>query len=435
MQLISSKISLFIVGLLLFWVSSNLNFGKEHWRGVLESDAKGYYAYLPATFIYKDLNFGFFDSIEKNKYYDKNFFYDYRSYHNGKVIDKYYCGTAILEMPFFFAAHAVSKCSNVAADGFSKYYCLAINFSAIFYSLFGLFFLGKLLDFYKISEVNKSIVFLAITFGTNLFYYVVVEPGMSHVYSFALVSCFLYQAKKYIESFSLKRFFYMSILLGIIFLVRPLNLLILFAFPFLAGTKESLFLAFAAILKKIKWTFAALIVFLIISSIQLIIYKIASGSFFVYSYTGEGFDFSSPHMVDILFSYRKGLFLYTPLYLLSLGGIYYFIKRSKWESIWVTILFFGLTYVFSCWHSWWYGGSFSSRVYIEFLPLFAISFAIFLTEIKTLGKKIFLCLTFLLIIFNQIQTYQYRYNQIQWDGMTKEKYWDNFLRLDKLLSK
>lgn len=74
MQLISSKISLFIVGLLLFWVSSNLNFGKEHWRGVLESDAKGYYAYLPATFIYKDLNFGFFDSIEKNKYYDKNFF-------------------------------------------------------------------------------------------------------------------------------------------------------------------------------------------------------------------------------------------------------------------------------------------------------------------------------------------------------------------------
>ena len=31
----------------------------------MESDAKGYYAYLPAVFVYEDLHFGFFDEIEK----------------------------------------------------------------------------------------------------------------------------------------------------------------------------------------------------------------------------------------------------------------------------------------------------------------------------------------------------------------------------------
>ena len=50
-----------VVSILLIWISSNLNWGKDNWKGMLEADAKGYYAYLPATFIYQDLNFGFFD--------------------------------------------------------------------------------------------------------------------------------------------------------------------------------------------------------------------------------------------------------------------------------------------------------------------------------------------------------------------------------------
>jgi len=82
-------------------VTSNLNWGKNSWVGIVESDGKGYYAYLPAIFIYNDLNFGFFDEIEKEKYYDENLYYDYRSGAHGKVINKYYCGTALAELPFF----------------------------------------------------------------------------------------------------------------------------------------------------------------------------------------------------------------------------------------------------------------------------------------------------------------------------------------------
>ena len=71
------------------FVSSNLNWGKDHWKGILEADAKGYYAYLPAIFIYHDLNFGFFEKIEKEQYYDKNLYYDYTAGSNGKRINKY----------------------------------------------------------------------------------------------------------------------------------------------------------------------------------------------------------------------------------------------------------------------------------------------------------------------------------------------------------
>jgi hypothetical protein len=82
---------------------------------------------------------------------------------------------------------------------------------------------------------------------------------------------------------------------------------------------------------------------------------------------------------------------------------------------------------------WYYGGSFSGRVFVEYLPLFAILLALtFKTIQQPLLKKAFTTLIFLLVVLCQIQTYQYRYYQIHWCDMNKEKYWDVFLRIDKI---
>ena len=59
--------TIFMIMVIMTLVTSNLNWGKDHWKGIVEADAKGYYAYLPAIFIYKDLNFGFFKKIEEEK--------------------------------------------------------------------------------------------------------------------------------------------------------------------------------------------------------------------------------------------------------------------------------------------------------------------------------------------------------------------------------
>jgi hypothetical protein len=138
LQFNNPKYILVLIVSILIVVSSNLNWNKDHWKGIIESDAKGYYAYLPAVFIYKDLNFEFFHKIEKEKYYDKNLFYDYRSGAYGKTINKYYCGTALLEMPFFLTAHGLSYLINYDMDGYSKLYQVFINLSGIFYAFLGL---------------------------------------------------------------------------------------------------------------------------------------------------------------------------------------------------------------------------------------------------------------------------------------------------------
>src|SRR5690606_17014261 len=185
-------------------------------------------------------------------------------------------------------------------------------------------------------------------------------------------------------------------------------------------------------LNSYKHLILSCVIFGIIVSIQLVIYKISTGRFIVYSYQEEGFNFLDPHFFDILFSYKKGLFLYTPMYLLAMIGLIPVFKKNKFAAISWIGFFVIITYIFSSWWMWYYGGSFSSRVYVEFLPLFMILFAFLLAEAKTKSLRIaLLSLTFVLLAICQIQTFQYRYYEIHWDKMTKEKYWEVFLMRQK----
>lgn len=426
-------ISLVLIALILTVASSNINWGKDHWKNIIEADGKGYYAYLPAVFIYQDLNFGFFDTIEKEKYYSPNLYYDYRIGANGRVINKYYAGTAVAQLPFFLAAHGLTSMLNYDADGYSKLYTFFVNLAGIFYLLVGLYFLNILLREYGIGRLHRSMIMFVAVFGTNLFYYSVSEPAMSHVYSFAFVSVFLFCAKKYFSDFNVKYIPLMGWVLGLIVLIRPVNGMIVLALPFMAGNLDTLRKGLSGIVREKRNLLLAAVLFFAIISIQLIIYKISAGKFFVYSYGEEGFRFLSPHMIDILFSYRKGLFLYTPVYLVSLFGLVFLWKSRRFEFFSWIVFFLFVTWILSSWWMWYYGGSFSGRVYVEYLPVFMILLAIALDQInKQAWKRILVSLLILLVILCQVQTYQYRYNQIHWSEMNKEKYWDVFLRIDKL---
>lgn len=425
------KICLALIFLISLWVASNIGWGKDRWKGILESDAKGYYAYLPAVFIYQDLQFDFFEKIEKEKYADPHFFYDYRVPINNKNINKYWMGTATCELPFFLLAHGITIATGQDADGYSKVYPICINLAGIFYALVGIIFSMKLLTIYNIAIHNRILVALIIFFGTNLFYYAVVEPGMSHVYSFCMITALLYLAHEFFDKPNNKKLLLLLLCLSLIFLIRPQNVLVALFIPFAARNKNTLIKALKWIQENFKpflFSFSACI---LLASAQLIYYKYSCGVFFVDSYPGEYFQFNSPHLIDIFFSYKKGLFLYTPVYLVSLLGLYYVYRSSKYQFIFISAFLFILSYILSSWHNWWYGGSFSSRVFVDYLFLFILCLS-FLLQYS--AKKIKISATIIcygLLLLCQFQIYQYRYNILHWEGMTKETYWNNFLRFRK----
>ncbi|HRY33268.1 MAG TPA: hypothetical protein P5531_09910 [Bacteroidales bacterium] len=419
-----------LTGLILLWVSLNINGKKDYGHGLVEADAKGYYAWLPAILIYHDPGFGFFDHIEREKYYNPNLFYEYRTQHQGQPINKYWAGTALCQLPFFLAGHTLTLLSDYPADGYSLYYVKSVSFAGIVYVLISIFLIITILAYFQISRKNSLLVITALVFGTNLFYYTVIEFGMSHVYSLAFISLWILSLLRFMEREKMKYLLIMGFATGMLILIRPVNILILASLGFVSGNPAG----FAkAAFRKPRALTAAVLLAIGVVSLQGVLFMLQTGDFFVYTYKGEGFNWLHPRMLDILFSWKKGLFLYTPLYLLALTGLVVLWKKDRRRFWWWWMFFILQLYVFSSWHNWYYGGSFSGRAYVEYLPLFGILLALSLQHLQPRPLRFIITgMTLLLIILCQIQTYQYRHGQIHWSDQTREKYLENFLRIDRL---
>jgi len=421
-------ILLFLVIPIWFFTSAKQNNWKEGHVGhiVRSSDAKGYYGHLPAAFIYDDLSFSFWEDIEKKYWKKVHPWNEYRQETEVGFVNKYYVGTAILQLPFFLTGHAITLSQGGDADGYSWYYQVLINIGTICYLIIGLLLFNRFLKANQINRWHRLITLYVTAFGTNIAVYCLDDPAMSHIYSFAAVALFMVVSDKFFRENSMKTLLIAASVFGLIVLIRPINGLVIFSLPFLAGTSEKLIKGFDFIKSKpISLLFSALLFFAVVG-MQFILYKIQTGHFFVYSYKDEGFDFLDPNIFNILLSYKKGLFVYTPLAGIALIGLF-FMKRYRGLALAGFLLF--VTYILSSWHSWWYGGSFSSRVYIEYFPYIFFAFAVLLTKMK---KKIilipFLALTVFLTLHNQQQIILYRWGVIHWDNMKKEKYWEASLK-------
>lgn len=432
MKILSQLLSRFCIPLIVvisLFVNANLKWGEHERNTIVISDGKGYYAYLPAVFIYQDLNMNFFDSIEE-KYYDENTRYDYRSGANNKTIDKYFAGVALMQLPFFLAGHVVTLMSDEPVDGYSKWYVILTSIGALFWLVMGLIYLRKFLHLHGAKEGLSAFILFILFFGTNLFYYTIVEPTMSHVYCFALVSMFLYFGKKWISTGNTNTALAAAFLFGLIFLVRPVNALVGLWLIYEAGGFLKLFDRKKELFKAPAKVVLSLVLLALPFTLQLLIWKIQTGSWIVNSYGDEGFHFFQPHMFDFLFSYKKGLFVYLPITFVALLGLIPLWKKDRKRALIAFAFFLIVFYVLSSWWMWYYGGSFGTRVIIEFLPILALLLYFFLNSLSSMrGKFARFALLVILTVFCQFQTYQYRYYLIHWSDMTSEKYWDVFGKL------
>lgn len=423
----SCKSSLAILFILIaaIWTSSNVMWGK-HAHTIVKADGKGYYAHLPAIFIYQDLNFGFFDDIEM-RYSSDALYYDFRKYSEGQTYNKYFGGTAFFIAPFFLIGHTITHLTGGPTDGYSHWYMLSVSWAAIFYLILTLLVMRRILSRFGISDSVSTWALLAIYFGTNWFYYVLSEPAMSHVYSVFLIALFFLLVCKWADAKSSRHLGYAMVVLGFILWVRPVNGIVLFSMPLAFGSLRKFANRLKSELSTSRFWLFALAVPAILC-LQLIIYKVQTGDFLIYSYEEEGFNFMDPHMIDILFSYKKGLFLYTPLTLLAVLGNIRWWRSDGYKALYSTFFFVLITYVLSSWWNWYYGGSFSSRAYIEYYTFLLLPLAFLLRKgLKKWQSVALKVVVVALVLLCQFQTYQYRYMVIHWDNMTKEKYWDVFL--------
>jgi hypothetical protein len=421
-----------VIALLFLLLFFYVRLPSNPWNRVVNSDGKGYYAYLPAIFIYHDLEYRFAEAMEK-KYYPKDgsMAKHFRFEFKGETVNKTFSGICLLWLPFFLIAHFLSYLFGFSTDGYSLLYQLSIGFSAIFYFWIGCRFLVRLLKSFQLSEPIVSIVLLGIAFGTNLFYYVALDPSLTHAYSFGLIAAFLYYVKRFSEQNNNHQLFYATILFGVILWVRPQNGFIAFAVPFICGSWAAFTAFLGALFSPLSRFVKLLLIFLPIVSMPLLLWYAQTGHFIVYSYGNERFVFSNPQFFNVLFSYQKGLFVYSPLVFVSLFGLIYFWRHHRFQFASLLFFFCIVTYIISSWEEWWYGCSYGHRVFIDFYSIVALLFGLLLTHAKRwkLLYKALLFLSCLLISLNLVQAYQHHTSIVPACHTNKNIYWKNFLKL------
>jgi hypothetical protein len=416
---------LLIIFLFLFLLNNLI--GKQDSK--ISADGIGYYDYLPSLFIHSDfVRNNKSINIDSSFYTRINSLNIYNEYKD-KKLNKYPCGTSILQSPFFLYTYFTSVDDDKNLSGYENSFQKTIFHAAIFYLFFGIYFLKKLLELYHIEKSIISFIQLLIVLGTSLVHYVNIDPAYSHIYSFFSISVFLYFSKMYFSFKKEKYFLVASLILGLIIILRQINVVIIFFIPFLSGSLNVFFEGLKSVFQKRYLLFSGILILISIVSIQCFVWYFQIGEFIVYSYQEEGFNFLKPELYNILFSYRKGLYVYTPILFIATLSVFWLAFKKRYFLFFSWVFFFSfLSYLFSSWWCWFYGASFGLRAYIEFYAIFCIPFAIFLNDINRILRLFIILISSLTIPLNLIQAYQYKEFILHWTLMDKEKYWNIFLK-------
>ena len=342
-------------------------------------DVSGYYFYLPAAFIYKDLKkVGFREEVHQ-KYQPAGSPYQAFQHESGNYVMKYSAGMAVQYLPFFLAAHLVASPLGYPADGFSRPYQVAISLGSVLVALLGLWFLRRVLLVYFLDKVVAATL-LILVLATNYLDYSAINGAMTHNYLFTLYALLLWATIKFYERPTYFKALAIGLLIGLAALTRPTELIaVLIPVLWEVGNgwqaKERLAF-FGRHWRKLALAAAGCIA---VGSIQLFYWKYVSGDWIVYSYQDQGFSWLNPHIRNGLFSYRAGWLMYTPAMGFALLGFFTLFRLHRplfWATFSFSLLFI---YIAFAWDIWWYGGSLGQRSMVQAYAVLAVPLASFVS--------------------------------------------------------
>ncbi len=422
----TSLFAVIIVAIVLIWT----RFDYSELRGwapmkVTQWDALGYYQYLPAVFIHHDIKRQDWIGPIDSTYHvvGTGGLYQLMDLDNGNRATKYLCGVALMQLPFFFIGHWSAGMFGYPQDGFSPPYQWAIAFSPVFYCILALFLLRHVLKRF-FSDPVVALTLLVLILATNAVQYISVDNAQSHGYLFALYTLVLWATIKWHEAPRIRHAVLIGATIGLAMVARPTEAIMLFI-PLLwnTGSKPEANVKWAQVgAHRIHIAWAVGAAFLMVLP-QLIYWKVVTGSW-VFD-VGSKWDFLLPHF-RVLFGGEKGWFIYTPITVLFIAGLF-LMRGLPWRKSVLTFTLLNLWIVIA-WHDWHYGGSYSARALVQSYPVLALPFAAVVERVlATRWKYVFLPLCAYLLAVNLFQIKQYNNTVLHYDRMNFAYYWAIYL--------
>jgi hypothetical protein len=379
-------------------------------RNYMAYDNFGTYIYLPGLFIYNDLGWKNFETLEKinEQYGCTPTWYQFHKAETGFWINRFNMGMSMLFSPFFFIGHSVALSTGYPADGFSRPYQLALFWGGFVYFLIGLFFMMKVLS-RLFSPSAAAATLIAVYLGSNLLFFAAFGNDSPHVYLFSLYAILIWYTIRWHEMPRKKFAAIIGLLLGVMIIARPTEIFAIFI-PLLwnVWNKESLINKIELVKRNFSHFLLLALVMFIVSIPQFVYWKIYAGTLFFSPMTdpSQGFDFLTPYFGIALFGFRKGVFIYAPMIFFAYAGLYFLYKKKR-DIFWPVAVFVALnTYLLSS-HS----GliSFGWRAFIQSYALLTLPLGFFiqhLFEKKPVIKVITLLMIGLMTALTIFQSWQ-----------------------------
>lgn len=382
-------------------------------------DAFGYYMYLPAIFIYHDVEkLNWLEEADRKYAMTGGDGWQAQKADNGNYVFKYLGGVAIMQLPWFAVGHLWAKATGQPQDGFSQPYQLSLAFGIILYCFLAILLLRRLLLKY-FPDNTVAITLLLVCLATNFIQYAAVDNAQSHAYIFVLYVVLLWAAMKWHEQPKAKWAALIGWIIGLATMSRPTEAIMLFI-PLLWGTHTKL-------ASKEKWQLVrqhkSHVVIAVLSGLvgvlpQLVYWKVVTGSF-IYD-VGSKWMFLNPYF-RVLFGWEKGWFIYTPVTILFIIGML-FIRRFPFKN---PVLWFCLLniWIIIAWSDWRYGGSYSTRALVQSYPVFALPMAAFVQRVSAWRWKALVYIVFAFLLgVNIFQVWQYNKGFIHYNDMNRLYY-------------
>ncbi len=408
MYSIKKQSAIALVLIAVFFISFRLGYIKDNNANGYNAtswDALGYYMYLPSAFIYNDFkNIDWIEKIDSTYHVTGGKLYQAIYLENQKgYTNKYLCGVAIMQLPFFLLAHSTSGLMGYPADGFSAPYQYAILFAAIFWALIGFYYLRKILQLY-FDELTTASTMLFIALTSNLVQYVSVDGGMSHAFIFPLYAIVIWLTIKWHQSAKAYYATAIGLVIGLATISRPTEIIMLFI-PLLWNTQSKL--AANEKWNLIKTNYSHLLYAAIGVAVgvlpQLLYWKYTTGSF-VFD-VGSKWFFLNPWF-RVLVGTEIGWFIYTPVALLMVLGFFYMRNMPFRKSVLVFCLL--NIWIIISWSDWKYGATYSARALTQSYPVFALALASFIAYLLKSKRNYLIAFMFvMLLVLNIYQLHIY----------------------------
>jgi hypothetical protein len=356
----------------------------------LQSDGFYYFAYLRSLAFDHDVNF--MNDYRMLGLGDKT--YLFQPTKTGYAESAWTIGPAIVWSPFFAAGHVVAtrlhaKGLDVSTDGTSYPYRQAVCVASLFYGLLGCWFAYRFARIFFPASLSAPAVTLTVA-GSFMTWYLVKEPSMTHASSMAAVAGFVWMWAATRERRTLGSWALLGLLAGLMALIRWQNIL----FALLPGLDALLLLARSrreGDTRALRDTLVGSAAFLACAAIaflpQMLAWQAIYGSLIARSPVGPQIRWTDPHLVDILWSARNGLFSTAPiLYLGAIGLLGFAIVRPAAGLPMLTAAAV-MIYFNACIQDWWGSAGFGGRRFDGLIPLLAVGLAAFIEITAAVVRK------------------------------------------------